>query len=166
MIEQIKVMQYYSMVCAISWVYSNCRSTQLIIVFTQYDGKTKRRPKAPHQFRDFVQTAAKKSPVALSPEASEGVNEDGSDWLEEVVTAKQATESSDAEIDGLADQLGALRLFNLQSPALLCMLSDTPPIPSVAGASGPGQNEGGSGKGKGKGKEVARITTADDIAWD
>ena len=63
----------------------------------------------------------------------------------------------EAEVDALVGQFSALRIFNLGSPALLDMLSDTPAVhPAVK----PQPDA------KGKGKKVARVTTADDIDWD
>jgi hypothetical protein len=133
----------------------------------QYDGRVKRRPRAPAKFRDFAKPIVEPSNSTREEGSEEAVNEDDSDWLEEVVATNQSVAGpSDTSVDSIANQLSALRLFNLQSPALLCMLSNSP-VPTVA-TNQPitDGNTNGNGKGKGKGKELAPITAADDIDWD
>ena len=85
------------------------------------------------------------------------MGEGGSEWPDEVSNNPPQAAIPEAEVDTLVGQFSALRIFNLGSPALLDMLSDTPAVhPAIE----PQPDA------KGKGKKVARVTTADDINWD
>ncbi|QRV78871.1 hypothetical protein RhiJN_06886 [Ceratobasidium sp. AG-Ba] len=125
------------------------------------DGQAKPKPRTAACFRDLPERAKLSLP---NPEAAaKGGNlADNPDiWLDEEPTQLNPDICAEYNMEELTGHLSALRIINLQSPALADMLSTTPvdlPTPESTNAAGPSTQD--------KGKQKECIRTADEVAWD
>ncbi|KAG9122253.1 hypothetical protein FRC07_001459 [Ceratobasidium sp. 392] len=138
MIEQIQVMQWYSMT----------------------EGSFKPKARTAAHFRDLDQI---KLVITQQKERdiSEGAGEEeAGSWLD-CEAEKLELESVGCDMEELTSQLSTLQIVNLQSPLLMDMLSISPIVTSLPDNV---TNEAADSQAKGKGKE--RATTADEVDWD
>ncbi|KAG8783975.1 hypothetical protein FRC12_019129 [Ceratobasidium sp. 428] len=139
MTEQIKVMQWYSMV----------------------EGRTKAKPRTPTRFRDLPD-ASKLLLQQQEAEASEGAsNDDSADWFEGEPSQPDPELCAEYSVQELTGQLSALQIINLESPHLSDMLSTL-----TIAASSSEHDERKEGRSLAKGKEKEQIHTADEVSWD
>ncbi|KAG8689027.1 hypothetical protein FRC09_012614 [Ceratobasidium sp. 395] len=140
MTEQIKVMQWYSMV----------------------EGRTKPKPRTPARFRDLPDASKSLLRQQQEAEADEGeCVDDPADLFEDEPSQLDPEPHAECGVEELTDRLSALEIINLQSPHLADMLSASAvTLPSSDDV----EPEEGSSIVEGKAKE--RVRTVDEVKWD
>ncbi|QRW13755.1 hypothetical protein RhiLY_12754 [Ceratobasidium sp. AG-Ba] len=100
--------------------------------------------------------------MAIHPLAVHSLEQEmGYPWLNQEPTQLYPDICAKYNMEELTGHLNALRITNLQSPALADMLSTTP-----VDLSTPGSTKAAEPSTQNKGKQKERIRTTDEVAWD
>ncbi|QRV95647.1 hypothetical protein RhiJN_23665 [Ceratobasidium sp. AG-Ba] len=139
MTEQIKITQLYNMI----------------------EGRPKLKPRTAAHFRDLPESAKLPLPGPEVKATYHELIERPDSWLDEEPSELDPDLCAGYDMEQLTGQLNALRIINMQSPALADILSAWPvdlPIPQASILA--------ESSTQCKGKQKKRVRSADEVAWD